>query len=370
MENPQLNSSAPDHAYIAGLQAKLEQMSESDFDEAVFRAYLDAMGDAAKPEQPIDVEASLVHFRSKHAQLIDRLNESARSVPAKQGGRKRWGHRLLVVAAAIIVLNAMCIAAFGRDIFEYAAQWCEETFGFFQKSDFVKSEDGNIIYYPDGSSQDRTGDAGKYDLKTYKPLPQEPVELPQYDASAPLGSDENPLPLPQFEPEPQFASLPDTDVAALGLEKESSEWNMSHTMEYIKIAHTDIHRVVRAFGITDQIFPTRIPEGFTLYEIKVTKDYEDGTTNFCIGYTNPASEYVFSFEARTLTEGRSGGIYEKDDRPVITHTVGEDDWYIMHNLENVYAVALIGNREVSIGGPISVDEMKDIVDSVYKESSL
>lgn len=368
MENPQLNSSIPDREYIAGLQAKLEQMSESDFDESVFRAYLNAMGDAAKPEQPIDVEASLARFRSKHAQLIDRLNESARSTSVKPGGRKRWGYRLLVVAAAIVVLNAMCFAAFGRDMFDYAAQWCEETFGFFQRSDFERSEDGNIIYYPDGSSQDRTGEADKYDPVTYKPLPQEPIEPPQYDSSAPLGSDENPLPLPEFEPDPQYASLPDTDVAALGLEKISSRWNAGHMMEYIIIAHTDIRKVGRAFGVVKQIFPTLIPEGFTLCEIKVTKNYTYGTTDFNIYYTNPASEYVFAIDATTLREGQSGGIYEKDDRPVITYTVNGDDWYIMHNLENVYAIALIGKREVCIAGPISVDEMKKIVDSVYEES--
>ena len=160
MENPRQNNSLPDHEHLAELKAKVNQMDESNFDEKIFHEYLDALGDAAKPKEPIDVEASLDRFRSKHALLIARLDEKKKAQSAKtakNSRRKRWGYRLVVVAAVIIILNAMCIAAFGHSMFSYAAKWGEETFGFFRKSDFETSEDGNNVYYPDGSSQNRTG---------------------------------------------------------------------------------------------------------------------------------------------------------------------------------------------------------------------
>ena len=149
MENPKQNNSLTDREYLAELKAKVDQMDESNFDEKVFREYLDALGDDAKPEEPIDVEASLARFHSKHALLIDRLDEKAKSQSiqiAKSHRRRRWGYLLVVIAAAIIILNAMCIVAFGHGMFNYAAKWGKETFGFFRESDFETSEDGNIIY--------------------------------------------------------------------------------------------------------------------------------------------------------------------------------------------------------------------------------
>ena len=138
-------------------------------------------------------------------------------------------------------------------------------------------------------------------------------------------------------------------------------------MEYIYIVNSDIIETAEAFGVSEKLFPTVFPEGFVQAEVRVTKDYRDNTTDFSAYYTNPESEYVFSVDAMMMT-GASNGVFEKDDRPVITYTVGDIDWYIMHNLENVYAVALIGNREVSFGGPVSVEKMKQIVDSVYERN--
>lgn len=38
----------------------------------------------------------------------------------------------------------------------------------------------------------------------------------------------------------------------------------------------------------------------------------------------------------------------------------------MHNLENVTAVTIIDNLHILFFGPISVDEMKKMIDSVYE----
>lgn len=369
MENPKQNNSLTDHEHLAELKAKVDQMDESNFDEKVFHEYLDALGDDAKPKEPIDVEASLARFRSKHAVLIDRLDEKAKlrsAQTAKNYRRRRWGYRLVVIAAAIIILNAMCIVAFGHSMFSYAAKWGEETFGFFRESDFETSEDGNIIYYPDGTVENRS-DIPEYDHSTYKPLPQQLNNEQEYDSTAAMGADENPISLPAAGPDQEFASIPDTDVSTLGLEEESSSWNTSHTMEYIYIQNSNIVEVAKAFGVSESLFPTIIPSGFEQAEIKVTKDYLQNCVDFSASYVNQDTEYLFSVCANTLS-GSNGGIIEKDDRSVITYSVHNVDWYIMHNLENVNAVAVIGNRQVLFSGPISIDEMKNVIDSVYERN--
>ena len=369
MEDPKQNNSFTDHERIAELKAKIDQMDESNFDEKVFHEYLNALGDDAKPNEPIDVEASLARVRSKHAVLIERLDEKAKlrsAQTAKSNRRRRWGYRLVVIAAAIIILNAMCIVAFGHSMFNYAAKWGEETFGFFRESDFETSEDGNIIYYPDGTVENRSDMSG-YDHSSYKPLPRQSNNEQEYDPTAAMGSDENPISLPAAEPDQEFASIPDTDVSALGLEKESSSWNTSHTMEYIYIRNSNIVEVAKAFGVNESLFPTIIPSGFEQTEIKVTKDHLKDCIDFSASYVNQDTEYLFSVSANTLS-GSNGGIIEKDDRSVITYSVHNVDWYIMHNLENVNAVAVIGNRQVLFNVPISVDEMKKVIDSVYERN--
>ena len=67
-----------------------------------------------------------------------------------------------------------------------------------------------------------------------------------------------------------------------------------------------------------------------------------------------------------VTDSSSGTI-EKDDRPEILNDVKENTtWYIMHNLQQINAVALTGNYQVLISAPVSVDEMKSIIDSIYE----
>ena len=62
----------------------------------------------------------------------------------------------------------------------------------------------------------------------------------------------------------------------------------------------------------------------------------------------------------------TGDTIEKDDRPVIEYTKENTTWYIMHNLQQINAVALTGNYQVLISAPVSVDEMKSTIDSIYE----
>lgn len=43
----------------------------------------------------------------------------------------------------------------------------------------------------------------------------------------------------------------------------------------------------------------------------------------------------------------------------------DEAYQIMHNLQQINAVALTENYQVLISAPVSVDEMKKIIDSIY-----
>ncbi|WP_125115526.1 hypothetical protein [Agathobaculum sp. Marseille-P7918] len=287
-----------------------------------------------------DAESALKAFKEQHAAAFE---------THKHTRVRRWGYRLCVIAAAIIVLNTFCIFAFGRSIYDYAAMWGAETFGYIMQ----------------------TANPEKYDPDTYyNPREQYIGELPEYDPNAPLGSEENPIPLDSLEPLPEYANIPDTDVSALGLEKSKSEWDHSHMIETFRILNSDTIEVATALGINIPAFPTWIPDGFVLDEILVTKDHESSSMDLDISYEKRGEKYLFGVSiissVLAIDNALECTIIEKDDRPVITYTAGNVDWYIMHNLDTINATTIVDDYLILISGPVTVDEMKKVIDSVYE----
>ena len=118
--------------------------------------YLQTQTDA--PE--IDTEASLKKFKADHKEFF-----------VKPHRGRRLCYRILVVAAAVFAAGTVFALATGHNPFDYAAMWGAETFGFY-RDDFPTSKDGKIIYYPDGSWDDRTN-MPEYDHETYTEIPQQ-----------------------------------------------------------------------------------------------------------------------------------------------------------------------------------------------------
>ena len=290
------------------LMALLDQVCESGEDAlGALQDYLDAHPmeeSAAKP----DTEAALRKFEEEHSAVFGARRKS-RVV--------RWGYRLCVAAAAIVVLNTLCIFAFGRSMYDYVAMWGAETFGYIMQ-----------LANPE-----------KYDPDTYHNPNEEWV-----------------------------GELPDTDVTALGLAKSESEWNHSHKIETFRILDEDVIEVAAALGIHVPMLPTWIPDGYVLDEILVTKNHVSNSMDLDISYEKSGEEYLFGVSLIAVEEGIENGRIEKDDRPVITFSAGGVDWYIMHNLDNINATTIVNDYLVLLSGPVTVDEMKHVIDSVYERN--
>ena len=320
------------------LLALLDQVCASGEDALPqLKAYTDETQAENTGGMHLDAESALKAFKEQHAAAFK---------THKRTRARRWGYRLCVIAAAIIVLNTLCIFAFGRSMYDYVAMWGAETFGYIMQ----------------------TANPEKYDPDTYyNPREQYVGELPEYDPNAPLGSEDNPIPLDSLEPLPEYANIPDTDVSAMGLEKSESVWDEAHIIERFSILNKELADVACIFGIPNHLIPTWIPDGFVQNEITVTKDYSSETVNLEGYYSNENEEYLLGIVVRTISDNSAGGFTEKDDRPVIEYYTNGVEWYIMHNLENVTAVTIIDNRHILFFGPITVNEMKKMIDSVYKE---
>ena len=388
MEKDQNASIHNTHKTIEQLRMQLDEMNEMNFDERVLDQYLSAIAEEPEQQCAINVQNAFEKFQRKHKVLMDSMRTDCETLKNKPTHRAhRWGYRLLVIAAAVVVLNALLTVALGSSPVKLIAQWGDQSFRFHQ-SDFQTSEDGNIIYYPDGSAEDVGGlDGATADSALNRVVTEGMQQVIGMDGltyyvdsenrehtiglngqeftSAPLGepgAPDNPYPVDTTP----MTDDPDTDVSALGLEKGSSQWDESHSLETFRILNTDIVGTAKAYGIGAKLFPTQFPDGFTQDYIEVQRDHLLNETNFYAVYTNPTSGKTIDVNSSTVHEGYDGATYYKDDRPVENHTAGGVDYYIMHLHETLTAVAHVGNLEIFINGEVTVDEMKKIIDSVYE----
>lgn len=309
--------------------------------------YLQTQTDA--PE--IDTEASLKKFKADHREFF-----------VKPHRGRRLCYRIFVVAAAVFAAGTVFALATGHNPFDYAAMWGAETFGFY-RDDFPTSKDGKIIYYPDGSWEDRSN-MPDYDHETYTALPEN-NEVEGIDPTAPLGSEHNPKPIEE-KVDPEYADIPDTDLSSVGLQKTDSVWDTSHIIESFDIINADLQTTLHGLGITAPMVPTMLPKEYSLRQINIMKDYFTKGIDILADYPNNTDDtavgIIVTVSTKTEYDHRT---IEKDDRAVIEYSKNDTIWYIMHNLQHLNAAAMIDGYEVIISGDIDVDEMKKIIDSIY-----
>lgn len=309
--------------------------------------YLQTQTDA--PE--IDTEASLKKFKADHKEFF-----------VKPHRGRRLCYRIFVVAAAVFAAGTVFALATGHNPFDYAAMWGAETFGFY-RDDFPTSKDGKIIYYPDGSWEDRSN-MPDYDHETYTALPEN-NEVEEIDPTAPLGSEHNPKPIEE-KVDPEYADIPDTDLSSIGLQKTDSVWDTSHIIESFDIINADLQTTLHGLGITAPMVPTMLPKEYSLRQINIMKDYFTKGIDILADYPNNTDDtavgIIITVSTKTEYDHRT---IEKDDRAVIEYSKNDTIWYIMHNLQHLNAAAMIDGYEVIISGDIDVDEMKKIIDSIY-----
>jgi len=115
------------------------------------------------------------------------------------------------------------------------------------------------------------------------------------------------------------------------------------------------------YGITDPLLPTWIPDGYSYKEFEAVEtptrrvfyiQYADG--DYWIGMTITA---LSSAPVRA---------YEKDDENTDVYKKNGIDHYIIKNVEETTIIWTASTYECSIGGQFSVEEARNIIDSIYR----
>lgn len=137
----------------------------------------------------------------------------------------------------------------------------------------------------------------------------------------------------------------------------AQETEVSPYYEPIRQALKDNH-------ILWELAPKWYPEGFVAMEPEVQKAKRKTTVSTTFK-NEGGKEFTVSIASSSDATNLGEMTYEKDGTLVETYTSGERTFYILANLEDItWAVWSDGGLEESIHGELSVEEIKQIIDSI------
>ena len=117
-------------------------------------------------------------------------------------------------------------------------------------------------------------------------------------------------------------------------------------------------------GITQQVYPKWIPEGYTFFELESFPD--DNESLFIAEYRSELSKKPIT--VLTIAHSDPEGIrIEKDEEYITIHVKNGIKHYVMNNSGVLVSTWFTDNLECFIAGEVSETEMKTMIDSIYEE---
>ena len=111
--------------------------------------------------------------------------------------------------------------------------------------------------------------------------------------------------------------------------------------------------------ITEKLAPTWLPEGYTSKDLSVMRSPKERTFNAI--YENNDERLIIRIRQ---TIGVQASQVEKNDDLLEVYTADGVEYYIFSNTETLQAAWTIGEFECIIGGKITLEEIKMMIDSI------
>ena len=138
-------------------EAKMDEMTDMDYDGEVIDAYLAALDETVPLDSDLDAEASWNGFRTKHADLFEKdvTNENGSTTERSRKVRlRRLIPRIVAIVAVAALFSILCVQAAGFNFFGMIGEWTEEIFGFLSadggsgtdRADFEAKDDNSEVY--------------------------------------------------------------------------------------------------------------------------------------------------------------------------------------------------------------------------------
>ena len=128
----------------------------------------------------------------------------------------------------------------------------------------------------------------------------------------------------------------------------------------------ELRQVLQECGITENVVPTWMPDGFELVNEISIREYPDfKKTEFYASYSDGEKFcHINITQAADLVQSQ---IYEKISGSPKPYVAGNVEYFIIQNTETVVAAWYIQNLECSITADFSKSDMERVIDSIYEE---
>lgn len=120
---------------------------------------------------------------------------------------------------------------------------------------------------------------------------------------------------------------------------------------------------LNAYGITQKILPSWFPKGFSFSGSEIYTLNAVDQNMFSFTYSNADSVIILSF-TQHMDNSINSGEYQKNAGPVEEYQVAGILYYLYTNAGQTCASWCVDNMECSIYGDISMDDLKEMVNSI------
>lgn len=129
------------------------------------------------------------------------------------------------------------------------------------------------------------------------------------------------------------------------------------------VQYSRIEDALAAYGITEKVVPTKLPEGLEIETVEVIPFESNNSVNFCALYQSDTNYLML--QVRQLADQHDEK-FEKSEGEVTKYTRDGIVYYFYMNMDSNCVTWFNGNLECSIGTDLPEGELTFIVDSIYE----
>ena len=399
----------------------LDGVSAEDFDRLEAERWLAASEELDGAEGSFDAAAAEAAFRARHGALLDR------EAPAEKKGKvvrlRRLLPRVAGVAAAAVLVVALAAQGMGLDLFRHVASWTRGEFTFstgegempetvsyshgqaaldaydvrvpmlptwnpaWEGDDIpgldvtvTEEADGTIVFTEDHRTQ--AGDGYTFMVRQRKDKRQAEADVQGKDDLDTIvyefdGRSYYIVPLEEGQYRITWACgrYSGEIYGDMDLEQakhfvrsitKPDEWVYEAPDMSVPPKYETIQEAMEAVGIDIDYAPTWLPEGFVTVESDTYIHQEAGWYSAYLFATDVEGErnLSLSFDLHTNPDGVGTTVYPKDDVPIVTFEQGGITFYIISNGPWRSVAWMDGGLAGSVGGNLTEEECRQIVDSI------
>lgn len=131
--------------------------------------------------------------------------------------------------------------------------------------------------------------------------------------------------------------------------------------------YTDLQAALDAYGITDPLVPQWIPDGFSVVEVVVDPFSEQPDISFFELCVLDDKSLIISVDAHQDPDYATFFTWQKNEPDTTTYEIESRTFYIMENEGQLNATWMSGPYECGISGDVTLAELYQIINSVYKK---